>query len=122
MASTRSLVPPTRPVTRGGGFLKGLQAALAATSDPQAALVASSPARLDFLKELCLRAGLGSDRMQLFVTDHAAAGLDARGYSLLILDPSVEELTRSAFKVMARAKRPSCKVMEIKKWSVEPPI
>lgn len=114
-----------RPLDRAGGFAKGLKAALEALARLDAArvgIVAATAARADYIRDLCTRTAPDPKiRLETYLDSQAAQILDSQVHHLVILDATVEELARQALKVLARQRLPSCKVIEIKKWSVEPP-
>lgn len=112
---------PQRPHTPGAGFLKGLKKALAAMGGSRIAVVAYSLPRATFIRNLCERMVDDPQGLQVYTWETAAQALEKDEHHLVILDPSLDDLTRSALRMVARQKLATCKVLEIKKWSVEPP-
>lgn len=118
MADTRV----ARPASRGGGFSKGLKAALDLLDrQPRIAVVAKSMVRAGFIRDLCVNLTRDPETVTTYLESPAADAFQSEEYNIVVLDASIDELTRATLKLLAKTKLASCKVIEIKKWSAEPP-
>lgn len=112
---------PLRQLSREGGFSKALKVALHSLERPRIAIVAASPARAEFVRELCLRLMSDAGGVVALVGASAARALAQEEHHLLILDASLPAGVRADLKRAARERLATCRVIEVRKWSSEPP-
>jgi hypothetical protein len=111
-----------RALSREGGFTKALRAALELLHEPRVAVVAKTQVRADFLRAVCARfVHEPETNVRTYLDGEAGQPLQETDHHLVILDASVPEDSRSVLKMLARERVPACKVIEIKKWPIEPP-
>ncbi len=108
-----------RPLTRDGGFAKALKVALDGLERPRVAVVAATQARADFIRDLCRRSG--PEDVAAYVEAPALGALRQAEHQILVLDASLPEPSRANLKKIARGRTASCRVIEVRKWSAEPP-
>ena len=112
-----------RPLSREGGFAKALKTALDLLHHPRVGIVASTQVRADFIREVCSRFVQDpEDNVRTYLDPAAADAFQGADHHLVVLDASVAQDTRAVLKILAKERVPACKVIEIKKWSVEPPL
>lgn len=109
-----------QPRAPGQGLMKALKKVLVSLEPPRVAIVALTQGRCDFIRGLCLRVESES-AVHTLLKGAAPEPLSKGGYHLVLLDCSLTKEDRLRFKETARQASPSVNVIEIKKWSSEPP-
>lgn len=87
---------------------------------PRVAIVAHTQSRADFIRQLCLELDPGKDVVAC-LEPSAEETLRKEPHELVVLDAGVPEGVRSQLHKLARERHLGCWVIEIRKWSAEPP-
>jgi hypothetical protein len=99
------------PQADGGGFGRKLKTASDLFESPRVAVVAASRKRAESVRKRCPRIV----ERALEVTTHTP------GAARVALDASVAPKEREEFRGLVKKKTPSCRVLEITRWTEEPP-
>jgi len=110
----------TARVQGGGGFRKALAVALAQYERPKIGIVATTPARADYIRQICVNSAKDGEIL-MYVEDEASDMLSKVKHEVVVLDSSLPTAMRSGLTQIAREQLKGCTVIQIRKWSVEPP-
>lgn len=111
----------TKPArSPGGGLVKALRQALNFIDPPRIAVVAATQTRAEFIRGLCLGVEPDGD-VEMCLESGADDRLRTQPHELVVLDASLPQPIRTRLRGLAKERLTSCKVIEIHKWSSEPP-
>ena len=111
----------TKPApSPGGGLTKALRQALNFIEPPRIAVVAATQTRAEFIRGLCLNVEPEGD-VELCLETGADERIRTQPHELVVLDASVPQPIRMRLRGLAKERLSGCKVIEIHKWSSEPP-
>lgn len=108
--------------TGGSRFRKALNAALSLYERPRVAVVATTPDRADWIRQICLETmDDAQDGLAMYVADEASDAMSKRESDVVVLDSSLPQALKDGLRDIARGRHPNCTVIIIRKWRREPP-
>ena len=103
-------------------FKLALNAALNLYEKPRVAVVASTPERADWIRQIVSQA-LGNDEaLMMYVADEASDMMSKREHEVVVLDSSLPEALTDGLKEIAKQRLAACSVIAVKRWRSEPPV
>lgn len=113
---------PEPTLSGGGGLARTLKTALDSFDSPQVAIIAGTQRRGHFILDLCRRAAGTATHFSIHTPGAAGAALRIDPHDLVILDASIDPPMREELRALAKKRVVSCKVLEIRSRSTEPPL
>jgi hypothetical protein len=114
-------VPADNGNGKEGRFKRTLEGAVKLYERPRVAVVARTPERADYIYRICLATVADAGAVDLYVDDEASDALAKTPHQIAVLDSSLAAKLRSGLARIARETLRGCTVIQIRKWSQEPP-
>jgi DNA-binding NtrC family response regulator len=102
-------------------FRRALNAALNLYEKPRVAVVATTPDRADWIRQIVAQALEGEEQLSMYVADEASDAMQKREFEVVVLDSSLPDALREGLKEIAKQRLATCSVIVVVKWRAEPP-
>src|SRR5262245_39424277 len=114
------MAEPAASIREGGRFRRALATALAHYDKPRIGIVAHTPSRSDYIRQICLKVlPDAEERVTMYIDDEASDALARTKHEIVVLDASLPAAMKTGLTEIARDRLKTCTVIQIRKWSKE---